>query len=117
MDKMAEAYISLAALPAPDKAAEMPFPSSLRRSTKLFDKVLCLTLNSGLSVHSWPSLCDGQCRTRLFVRCGGGAADVAFLQSSSQQLCPWPSVILAQGVFDDMTFCLKLWMSQCLCGR
>ena len=43
MDKMAEAYISLAALPAPDQATEMPFPSSLRRSTKLFDKVLCLT--------------------------------------------------------------------------
>ena len=45
MDKMAEAYISLAALPAPDKANEMPFPSSLRRSTKLFDKVLCLTFS------------------------------------------------------------------------
>ena len=43
MDKMAEAYISLAALPAADKANEMPFPSSLRRSTKLFDKVLCPT--------------------------------------------------------------------------
>ena len=56
MDKMAEAYISLAALPAPDKAAEMPFPSSLRRSTKLFDKVLCLTLNSGLSVHKLAQL-------------------------------------------------------------
>ena len=40
MDKMADAYISLAAAAAPDKAAEMPFPSSLRRSTKLFDKVL-----------------------------------------------------------------------------
>ena len=39
MDKMADAYISLAAAAAPDKAAEMPFPSSLRRSTKLFDKV------------------------------------------------------------------------------
>lgn len=39
MDKLADAYISLAAAPAPDKASEMPFPSSLRRSTKLFDKV------------------------------------------------------------------------------
>lgn len=39
MDKMAEAYMSLAAAPAPDKGTEMPFPSSLRRSTKLFDKV------------------------------------------------------------------------------
>ena len=48
MDKMAEAYISLAALPAPDKANEMPFPSSLRRSTKLFDKVLCLTFSQQL---------------------------------------------------------------------
>ena len=51
MDKMAEAYISLAALPAPDKAIEMPFPSSLRRSTKLFDKVLCLISRVGLSAH------------------------------------------------------------------
>ena len=40
MDKMADAYISLAAAPAPDKDPSMPFPSSLRRSTKLFDKVL-----------------------------------------------------------------------------
>ncbi len=40
MDKMADAYISLAAAPAPDRGSDMPFPSSLRRSTKLFDKVL-----------------------------------------------------------------------------
>ena len=40
MDKMADAYIALAAAPAPDKGSDMPFPSSLRRSTKLFDKVL-----------------------------------------------------------------------------
>ena len=42
MDGMADAYIGLAAAPAPDKASEMPFPSSLRRSTKLLDKVLRL---------------------------------------------------------------------------
>ena len=40
MDKMADAYINLAAAPAPDRASDMPFPSSLRRSTKLLDKVL-----------------------------------------------------------------------------
>ena len=39
MDKMADAYITLAAAPASDKANEMAFPASLRRSTKLFDKV------------------------------------------------------------------------------
>ncbi|BDA48015.1 Serine-protein kinase ATM [Coccomyxa sp. Obi] len=36
---IAEAYIELAAVPAPDKANEMPFPSHLRRSTKALNKV------------------------------------------------------------------------------
>ena len=36
---IAEAYIELAAVPAPDKANDMPFPSHLRRSTKALNKV------------------------------------------------------------------------------
>lgn len=63
MDKMADAYISLAAAPAPDKGSNMPFPSSLRRSTKLFDKVpqqdhalhCCEALHCRLhSLHLYP---------------------------------------------------------------
>ena len=37
--QMAEAYIELAAVPAPDKANDMPFPSPIRRSTKALNKV------------------------------------------------------------------------------
>ncbi len=37
--QMAEAYIELAAVPAADKANEMPFPSPIRRSTKALNKV------------------------------------------------------------------------------
>ena len=39
MGMMADAYIALAAAPAPDKASEMPFPGNIRRSTKQFNTV------------------------------------------------------------------------------
>jgi hypothetical protein len=51
--QMAEAYIELAAVPAPDKANDMPFPSPIRRSTKALNKVgTCSCWNFGLPTDS-----------------------------------------------------------------
>lgn len=61
---IAEAYIELAAVPAPDKANQMPFPSHLRRSTKALNKVQAW---SDDAIEYWP--CCAKCHSPQKLEC------------------------------------------------